>query len=127
MEKSGPVKTQRGRIKLAAIILSSFFLLAIIITNRLHFKKEKKMPTRSSVKGIVQNKAGKPVANAIVMITQGNHEFNDIASISNEKGEFFVSNIVIPGNYVLQIQHDNGSVTKAINVQSADSVITINF
>jgi hypothetical protein len=127
MEKSGLVKSQWGRIKLFTIILSSCFIAAVIITSQFHFKKEKKVLTRSSVKGIVQNKAGRPVADAIIMITKGSHEFNDIASVSNEKGEFFLSNVVIPGKYVLQIQHDNGIVTKTINVQSADSIIIVNF
>ncbi len=127
MEKPGVVNTKRGRVKFATIILPSLFLLFVIIVAILQFKKEKKMPVSSSVKGIVQNKAGRPVAGAIVMITKGSHGFNDMASVSNEQGEFFLSNIVIPGQYVLQIQHDNGSVTKTINVQSADSSITIIF
>jgi Carboxypeptidase regulatory-like domain len=127
MEKPGVVKTKWGRIKLTAIILSSCFLVAVIITGLLQFKKENKMPARSSVKGIIQNQAGQPVEGAIVMITKGSHEFNDMASVSNELGEFFLSNIAVPGQYVLQIQHDNGSVTKTINVQSADSSITIIF
>jgi Carboxypeptidase regulatory-like domain len=126
MEKPGLVKTKWGRIKLVTLILSSCFAAAVIITSLIQYKKQK-MPARSSVKGIVQNKAGRPVADAIVMITKGSHEFNDMASVSNEKGEFFLSNIVIPGQYVLQIQHNNGNVVKTINVQSADSIITINF
>ncbi len=85
------------------------------------------METHGSVKGILKDTSGHPVANAIVMIKEGNHEFNDIASVSNGQGEFFVSNIVIPGRYTLQVQHDSGSFTKEINVQSADTVITINF
>jgi hypothetical protein len=127
MEKSGPVKANWGRIKLATVILSSFFLAAVIITGLLHFKKEKTMPARSSVKGIIQNKAGQPVEGAVVMIKEGTYEFNDIASVSNQNGEFFVSNIVIPGRYVLQIENNNNSVTKEINVQSADSIIRVVF
>jgi Carboxypeptidase regulatory-like domain len=126
MEKSGLVKTQLGRIKLWVIILSSCFFAAVIITGLLQFKKEK-MPTRSSVKGIVENHTGQPIEGAVVMIKEGTYEFNDMASVSNEKGEFFVSNIVIPGRYVLQIEHNSNSVTKEINVQSADSIIKVVF
>lgn len=85
------------------------------------------METHGSVKGILKNKSGRPLADAVVMIKEGSHESNDIASVSNEQGEFFVSGIVIPGRYILQIQHDNGTITKEINVQSADTVIQISF
>jgi predicted GTPase len=85
------------------------------------------MPLRSSVKGIIHNKAGQPVEGAVVMIKEGTHEFNDMASVSNQTGEFFVSNIVIPGRYVLQIETNSNSVTKEINIQSADTVIRISL
>jgi hypothetical protein len=127
MEKPGLVKTQWGRIKLLTIILSSCFLAGVIIINLLQFKKETKMPLRSSVKGIIHNQAGQPVEGAVIMIKEGTYEFNDMASVSNEKGEFFVSNIVIPGRYVLQIETNSNSITKEINVQSADTVFHINF
>lgn len=85
------------------------------------------METRGSVKGILQNKTGRPLAGAVVMIKEGSHEINDIASVSNEQGEFFVSGIVIPGSYVLQVQHDNGTITREINVQSANTVIRVSI
>lgn len=110
---------------MAAIILSSCFLFFIFIL--IKYNAEKKMETRGSIKGILKNKAGIPVADAIVMIREGNHEFNDVASVSNSDGEFFVSGIIIPGIYILQIQHDSGSFTKEINVSSADTVLSINF
>jgi len=50
-----------------------------------------------------------------------------MASVSNSMGEFWVSNIVIPGSYTLQVQHVTGTITKEINVESADSVIEISF
>jgi hypothetical protein len=127
MEKPGIVKTKWGRIKLVTLILSSCFLAAVIITGLLQFKKENKMPARNSVKGIIHNRAGQPVEGAVVMIIEGTYEFNDMASVSNDKGEFFVSNIVIPGRYVLQIQNNSNTITKEINVQSADTVFHINF
>ena len=85
------------------------------------------METRGSVKGILKDKHGMPVADAAVMITGGTHEFTDIASISNGQGEFFVSGIVIPGTYTLQIQLTDSSITKSIQVQSADTVLQINL
>ncbi len=127
MEKPGFVNPKWGRVKFVRIILPSLILLVVIIVITIHFKKEKKMQTHGSAKGIIQNKAGKPVADAIVMIKEGSHEFNDIASVTNESGEFYLSNIVIPGRYVLLIQHDNGSITKEINVQSTDSIIRVSY
>jgi hypothetical protein len=127
MEEPGIVKSKQGRIKRVTILLSSLFLVAVLIFALGQFKKEKTMQVRSSVKGIIQNQAGRPVEGAVVMIKEGTYDFNDIASISNEKGEFFVSNIVIPGRYVLQIETNNNSVTKEINVQSADSIIRVVF
>lgn len=89
--------------------------------------KPKKMETKSSVKGIIYNHAGRPVSDAIVMIKDGSHPFPEIASVSNQAGEFFVSGIVIPGRYVLQIKHDTATIIREINVQSADTVIQINL
>ena len=124
MEEPGFVNKRRG-MRLVVLILSSCFLFFIITLVK--FNAEKKMETRGSIKGVLKNKAGIPVADAIVMIREGNHEFNDVASVSNTDGEFFVSGIVIPGTYILQIQHDSGSFTKEINVTSADTVLSISF
>jgi len=85
------------------------------------------METTTAIKGIITDKSGKPVENAIVMITAGSHEFHDIASVSNEKGEFFLSDIQIPGKYTLQIRYnDNARIHEAV-INSPDSVIRINF
>jgi len=85
------------------------------------------MEKRASVKGRVQTTSGQPVADAIIMITQGSHEFNDMAAISNEQGEFYVSNIVIPGWYILQVQHDSGTITKKIEVNSPNDSFVISL
>ena len=81
------------------------------------------MIKKSSLKGVLQTTTGIPVAEALIMIKEGSHEFNDIASISNELGEFAVSGIEIPGTYTLLIQHPSGSFTKTIAVSSPDKVI----
>jgi Carboxypeptidase regulatory-like domain len=125
MEKPGLVKTKWG-IKLRFVILSLLFIVTVIFT-LLQCNNKKNMAVRKSVKGIIQNKAGEPVTDAIVMIIDGSEEFNDIASVSGDDGEFFLSNIVVPGRYVLQIQHKGNAITKEINVQLADTVLHINF
>ena len=79
-----------------------------------------------SIKGIIKNNVGLPVANAIVMVKEGSHEFNDMASVSNDDGEFFISGLEIPGSYVLQIQHNSGTIFKTVNLTTPDAVITIN-
>lgn len=85
------------------------------------------MERRSSIKGILTNKTGGPMADAVIMIKEGSHEFNDIASISNDQGEFYVSDIVIPGKYTLQIKGKNATVFKEIDIQNSDTIIYIKF
>ena len=126
MEKSGFVKNKLRRVKSALLMLLSLFT-AIFIIIIFQDNKKNKMVTTGSVKGILKNKQGMPIADAAVMIKEGSHEFNDMASISNAQGEFFVSGIAIPGTYVLQINHSSGTTTKEINIQSPDTVIIINL
>ena len=57
------------------------------------------MPIIKSVKGTAYNQQGKPLTDAVVMITDGSHSFQDMASISNEKGEFYLDNLTLPGSY----------------------------
>ena len=85
------------------------------------------METRGSVKGILQDSSGKPVKDAIIMVVDGPSDFNDVASVSNDEGEFNISNVVIPGRYVLQIQGNNQQKRKEVNLSSADSVIRITY
>lgn len=74
------------------------------------------MQTRSSVKGILKDASGRPVKDAIVMITAGSSEFNEIASVTNGSGEFYLSNVVVPGTYTLQIQDGGKTQTKQVNL-----------
>jgi hypothetical protein len=103
-----------------AMLLSSFLLLASCHSTN------NKMET-GSVKGILSDSAGSPVEDAVVMIVEGPGDFNDIASVSNENGEFYMSNIEIPGQYVLQIRRNDSMIKKQVNVQSKDSVLKINL
>lgn len=115
-----------GRVKLIAVVLSSFVLL-LVTQSMLNCNAKHSMEKRGSVKGILKNAAGRVVEDAIVMIKDGDHSFNDIASVSNEKGEFYVSGIVIPGNYTLQVDYNGNSFTRLVNIQTADTVLMINF
>jgi len=83
------------------------------------------MNTTYSVKGILQTANHQPVENAIVMITEGDYEFPDIASVSNEKGEFYLSNIHLPGNYTLQIKNDDTSFKKKFFITEKDTVLQV--
>jgi hypothetical protein len=82
---------------------------------------------RGTVKGIITDSSGAPVADAVVMIVSGTTDFNDIASISSENGEFYMSNIGIPGTYVLQVQRNGNLLKKQVNIQSTDSIVRIRF
>ena len=90
-------------------------------------KKNYTMSTIKSVKGIVYNRQGKPLGDAVVMITDGSHPFQDMASISNEKGEFYLDNLTLPGSYTIQINRQGGPVSKTINLKETDSVFTVHF
>ena len=85
------------------------------------------METRGSVKGIIQDASGKPVKDAIVMVVAGPSDFNDMASVSNDQGEFYISNVVLPGRYVLQIQGNGGQKRKEVDLSSAEAVIKITY
>ena len=85
------------------------------------------METRATVKGILRDQAGKPINDAVVMVVSGSGDFNDIASVSNDNGEFRIPNVVIPGNYVLQIQNHGQQKTKQVDIQNKDSILTITF
>jgi hypothetical protein len=123
MEKPGIIKVNRSSVKFITIILLCSFLYAHYSCN----SKTKSMETRGSVKGILQDESGKPVRDAIVMIVDGSSDFNDIASVSNDEGEFYISNVVIPGSYVLQIQGNDQQKRKKVNLLSTDTVIKITY
>jgi hypothetical protein len=123
MEKPGIIKVNRSRVKFIIIILLCSFLYAIYSCN----SKTKSMETRGSVKGILKDESGKPVRDAIVMIVDGSSDFNDMASVSNDEGEFYISNVVIPGRYVLQIQGNDQQKRKEVNLSSTDTVIKITY
>ena len=106
-------------IKARRLLPALLFLLLLVA----HCKpKDKSMETRTSVKGVLRTASGQPLKDAIVMIAQGSHSFNDIAAVTNDSGEFYLSNIVVPGDYTLQINTNSGSVKKRVNLQSDQAI-----
>ncbi|MEO5681150.1 MAG: carboxypeptidase regulatory-like domain-containing protein [Chitinophagaceae bacterium] len=83
------------------------------------------MPVKKSVKGIVHDQGGNPVADAIVMVTGSAHPMQDIASSSDDQGQFYLDNLELPGSYTIQINHEGKIITKTISLQQTDSVFTI--
>jgi hypothetical protein len=117
MESPGHVT----RKKRAAFLFTwlPFFLLLFAVSCK---SKHPQMEQRLSVKGILLDTAGRPVPNAVVMIADGSHEFNDMASVTNDSGEFYLSNVVVPGRYVLQIEDNSGTKTKEVNLTDTSSI-----
>jgi hypothetical protein len=120
MEKPGIIIESRVQW-LSVIVLCSFLFISNCDS------RTKVMGTRGTVKGILHDDAGRPVSDAIVMIVDGSSDFNDMASVSNEKGEFYISNVVIPGRYVIQIQGGAQQQRKEVNLTSPDTVLRINY
>jgi hypothetical protein len=121
MEKPGIVKPTLSRVRLPiVIILCSFYTYCNNPT-------PKSMLTRGTVKGLLHDTAGRPVVDAVVMIVEGSSEFNDIASVSDDNGQFYISNVVIPGRYVLQINRNNQQKRKQVNLSSEDSIVRITY
>jgi hypothetical protein len=144
MKSNSEVASRKSRVKTCdlrpcdlrvysfRIIRPSKFLLTIFFSTCLYLNfncqsSSQTMETRGTVKGILLDQSGKPVNDAVVMIASGSSTFNDIASVSNESGEFRLSNVVIPGKYVLQIQNNGQQKRKEVDIQNKDSVISITF
>lgn len=83
------------------------------------------MSTQKSVKGILYDQGGKPMEDAIIMLTGGSDSRPDIASSSNEKGEFYLDRITLPGTYSIRINWHGMSSTKTINLSETDTVFTV--
>jgi hypothetical protein len=120
MEKFRLITNTARRVMGMTCLLLSFILLFSCQT------KNRTME-RGTVKGMITDSSGAPIADAVVMIVSGPAEFNDIASVSSDDGEFYLSNISIPGTYVLQVQHEGNIIKKQVNIQSLDSTVTIRF
>lgn len=85
------------------------------------------MTTIKSIKGTAYNQQGKPITDAVVMITAGSHPFQDMAGISNQKGEFYLDNLTLPGTYTIQVNTGDATVTRTINLKETDSAFIVHF
>jgi hypothetical protein len=94
-----------------------------------HQPAEKKiiMPIKKSVKGIVYDKLGRPAADAVIMITGSSHSLPDIASSSDEKGQFYLDNLELPGSYTILINYEGTGTRKTISLNEADTVFTVHL
>jgi Carboxypeptidase regulatory-like domain len=88
-------------------------------------KKPSDMTTTKSIKGTLYNQQGKPVTDAVIMITGGSHSFMDIAAVSNERGEFFLDNLSVPGEYSIQVNWEGELFNKNIRLKETDTAFTL--
>lgn len=114
-----PIKSKRLRFLITQLCSLCFFII-ISCSNQ----PERQMQTAKSIKGILQDSRGKPVANAVIMIIDAPQEFTDIASVSNERGEFSLQETT-PGKYTIQIKHANELVNKEVIIKPNDTMIII--
>jgi hypothetical protein len=117
MESTGNVILKRRAVMQETRLL--FFLLFFAVACN---SKPTEMENRLSVKGVLQDSSGQPIRDAAVMITDGTHEFTDMASMTNDSGEFYLPNIVVPGKYTLQIEANNQSQKKEIDVTGKETI-----
>ena len=80
------------------------------------------MTQTTSVTGILEDSAGRPVSDALVMIIDGPHEFPEIASVSDERGLFVLSGVVVPGRYTVQVQGSSGAVKREVDLEKNNPV-----
>jgi hypothetical protein len=74
------------------------------------------MPERGEIVGRVTTPEGEPVSEAAVMIT-GGPAHPDIAALTNEQGEYRLTNLV-PGEYALLVNaEDRGLQTAQARVE----------
>lgn len=84
------------------------------------------MNTNASINGKVFDAAsGEPVSNAIIMITGGTHDHPDIASQSDDEGNFALPSLEIPGTYNLLINNNDVRKELTIQIDNKDTVLQI--
>ncbi|RPD46005.1 hypothetical protein DRJ53_14615 [Paracnuella aquatica] len=119
MESNGCIKMQAGLVRW--LIIPAFFLFIGCIA------KSDKMATTGTVKGILVNSSGQPIADAVVMVAGGTGSFTDMAAITDENGAFYLSNITLPGSYSLQVQTGGASVQKNVQLTSSADTIRLTY
>lgn len=122
MEKSGYVNKQNRKGWLMISVILSCFLIAywLIKSNNFYMTAN-----TTSVRGVVYKSAtGAPVEGAIVMIAEGSYQHSDMASQTDEQGNFSLPNIQVPGTYTLLINYGTGSKRVTLNI-TKDTVLKI--
>lgn len=122
MEKSGYVNKQNRKGWLIISVILFCFLIAYWL-----IKSNNYMTTAgtTSVRGVVYKSAtGNPVEGAIVMIAEGSYQHADMASQTDDQGNFSLPNIQVPGTYTLLINYNNESKRVTFNI-TKDSVLKI--
>jgi hypothetical protein len=123
MEKSGHVNKQNRKGWLMISVILSCFLIAYWLIKSNNFYMTTGNTT--SVRGVVYKSAtGAPVEGAIVMIAEGSYQHSDMASQTDEQGNFSIPNIQVPGTYTLLINYGTGSKRVTMNI-TKDTVLKI--
>jgi hypothetical protein len=122
MEKSGYVNKQDRKGWLMVSVILSCFLIAYWLIKSNNYMTA---GSTTSIRGIVYESAtGNPVGGAIVMIAEGSYQHSDMASQTDEQGNFSLPNIQVPGTYTLLINYNNNSKRVTLNI-TKDSVLKI--
>ena len=122
MEKSGYVNKQNRKGWLIISVILSCFLIAYWLIKSNNYMTA---GSTTSVRGVVYKSAtGNPVEGAIVMIAEGSYQHSDMASQTDEQGNFSLPNIQVPGTYTLLINYNNESKRVTLNI-TKDSVLKI--
>ena len=122
MEKSGYVNKQDRKGWLIISVILSCFLIAYWLIKSNNYMTA---GSTTSVRGVVYKSAtGTPIEGAIVMIAEGSYQHSDMASQTDEQGNFSLPNIQVPGTYTLLINYNNESKRVTLHI-TKDSVLKI--
>ena len=122
MEKSGYVNKQDRKGWLIISVILFCFLIAYWLIKSNNYMTA---GSTTSVRGVVYKSAtGTPVEGAIIMIAEGSYQHSDMASQTDEQGNFSLPNIQVPGTYTLLINYNNESKRVTLNI-TKDSVLKI--
>ena len=75
--------------------------------------------------GVVTDEVGEPLAGAVVFVVHGTSPVRDVAAVTNEKGEYWLTSIP-PGSYELSAVHD-AHVAASTSVQTSTQPVEVNF
>ena len=75
--------------------------------------------------GYVKDSAGKPLADAIVMVIDSPEQINDIAAVTDSSGKFSLGQIKSPGKYILQVNYGDKSIRYPIELPLSENPLII--